>query len=99
MDNFTSRTPVTRRRRRIVKSESALMSLFTSRRRNTRLSFDWSSDVCSSDLEHTSELQSHDKQKTAYRLSCDWSSDVCSRSEERRVGKTARSRWVPYPYK
>src|SRR3954464_7926430 len=46
---------------------------FSSRRRHTRLSCDWSSDVCSSDLtgvqtcalpirskEHTSELQSHD---------------------------------------
>src|SRR3954466_15955621 len=46
---------------------------FSSRRRHTRLSCDWSSDVCSSDLmiRHT-------------RLSCDWSSDVCSsdRSEE-----------------
>src|SRR3954465_12681440 len=31
---------------------------FSSRRRHTRLSCDWSSDVCSSD--HTSELQSHD---------------------------------------
>src|SRR3954463_16424430 len=40
---------------------------FSSRRRHTRLSCDWSSDVCSSDLmiRHT-------------RLSCDWSSDVCS---------------------
>src|SRR3954463_15846990 len=35
---------------------------FSSRRRHTRLSCDWSSDVCSSDRseEHTSELQSHD---------------------------------------
>src|SRR3954463_16829894 len=33
-----------------------------SRRRHTRLSCDWSSDVCSSDRseEHTSDLQSHD---------------------------------------
>src|SRR3954465_14868051 len=75
---------------------------FSSRRRHTRLSCDWSSDVCSSDLmiRHT-------------RLWCDWSSDVCSsdrseehtselqshdnlvcrlllRSEERRVGKECR---------
>src|SRR3954462_12064178 len=46
---------------------------FSSRRRHTRLSCDWSSDVCSSDLmiRHT-------------RLWCDWSSDVCSsdRAEE-----------------
>src|SRR3954464_5981174 len=46
---------------------------FSSRRRHTRLSCDWSSDVCSSDL-----MRRHT------RLSCDWSSDVCSsdRSEE-----------------
>src|SRR3954465_15676966 len=53
--------------------------------RHTRLSCDWSSDVCSSDLEHTSELQSHDNlvcRLLLTRLSCDWSSDVCSRSEE-----------------
>src|SRR3954465_7829004 len=44
-----------------------LLCFFSSRRRHTRLSCDWSSDVCSSDLmiRHT-------------RLSCDWSSDVCS---------------------
>src|SRR3954465_15017917 len=43
------------------------LCFFSSRRRHTRLSCDWSSDVCSSDLmiRHT-------------RLSCDWSSDVCS---------------------
>src|SRR3954463_15948631 len=35
---------------------------FSSRRRHTRLSCDWSSHVCSSDRseEHTSELQTHD---------------------------------------
>src|SRR3954466_5173447 len=35
---------------------------FSGRRSHTRLSCDWSSDVCSADLseEHTSELQSHD---------------------------------------
>src|SRR3954467_15048257 len=53
--------------------------------RHTRLSCDWSSDVCSSDLEHTSELQSHDNlvcRLLLTRLSCDWSLQVCSRSEE-----------------
>src|SRR3954462_396176 len=40
-----------------------MLFFFSSRRRHTRLSCDWSSDVCSSDRseEHTSELQSHDK--------------------------------------
>src|SRR3954466_16430410 len=40
----------------------------SSRRRHTRLSCDWSSDVCSSDLTLFRST----------RLSCDWSSDVCS---------------------
>src|SRR3989337_3102310 len=35
---------------------------FSSRRRHARCCRDWSSDVCSSDLEHTSELQ------TAYEM-------------------------------
>src|SRR3954462_1202390 len=41
---------------------SDLCSSDLSRRRHTRLSCDWSSDVCSPDRseEHTSELQSHD---------------------------------------
>src|SRR3989339_1667477 len=33
---------------------------YSSRRRHTRLVSDWSSDVCSSDLEHTSDLQAED---------------------------------------
>src|SRR3954465_7404781 len=54
-----------------------------SRRRHTRLSCDWSSDVCSSDrsAEHNSQLQSHDN------LVC----RLLLRSEERRVGKECRS--------
>src|SRR6188768_4376292 len=55
---------------------------------------DWSSDVCSSDL-----------QIPGQRKGCRGKSDypgVC-RSEERRVGKecqsTCRSRWSPYHYK
>src|SRR5258706_7667887 len=70
----------------------------SSRRRHTRLVSDWSSDVCSSDLEHTSELQSLTNLDAVFclRLVSDWSSDVCSRSEERRVGKECRSRWSPY---
>src|SRR3989339_695369 len=34
--------------------------IFPSRRRHTRLVSDWSSDVCSSDLEHTSYFQAED---------------------------------------
>src|SRR3954466_16435533 len=45
-----------------------VVCVFSSRRRHTRLSCDWSSDVCSSDL----------MIRRPPRLSCDWSSDVCS---------------------
>src|SRR3954467_11359418 len=60
----------------VQNSEGLSQCLFFPRRvRDSRVSCDWSSDVFSYDLEHTSELQ-------AYEISCDWSSDVCSRSEE-----------------
>src|SRR5690242_21524520 len=70
---------------------------FSSRRRHTRLTCDWSSDVCSSDL-GTSDL---DRQvggaapldlgdRDALLL------ELGPRSEERRVGKECRSRWSPY---
>src|SRR5258705_4259440 len=36
----------------------SIFFFFSSRRRHTRCLSDWSSYVCSSDLEHTSELQS-----------------------------------------
>src|SRR3954466_14266784 len=61
---------------------------FSSRRRHTRLSCDWSSDVCSSDPRLNS---SHTI------ISYDWSSDV--RSEERRVGKEGKSPGAPEPLK
>src|SRR6266480_5493119 len=69
---------------------------FSSRRRHTRLTCDWSSDVCSSDLgafgagngasdggEFQNPAQGELGQQRA-------------RSEERRVGKECRSRWSPY---
>src|ERR1022692_2546369 len=69
---------------------------FSSRRRHTRLQGDWSSDVCSSDLEHTSELQAEDGIRD-YKVT---GVQTCAlRSEERRVGKECRSRWAPYHYK
>src|SRR5690242_20825111 len=69
---------------------------FSSRRRHTRLTCDWSSDVCSSDLDegHLHDLAvsaQHEpgigKLKAAYKH--------LFRSEERRVGKECRSRWAP----
>src|SRR6266850_4215468 len=70
---------------------------FSSRRRHTRLQGDWSSDVCSSDLDGwwgteasaPDGLGSFTNQFAA----------MPSRSEERRVGKECRSRWSPYPSK
>src|SRR3989440_2986601 len=81
----------------VVTAGPAFVLFFSSRRRHTRSDRDWSSDVCSSDLEeHTSELQSRSESRMPS-SACDWSSDVCSsRSEERRVGEECRSRWWPY---
>src|SRR5204862_1211417 len=84
---------------------------FSSRRRHTRSLRDWSSDVCSSDLEHIKihfsdlELSCHrgiTKQKAALSCPDDPSFGITQpckgptkRSEERRVGKECRSRWWP----
>src|SRR5580698_11375445 len=57
---------------------------FSSRRRHTRLTCDWSSDVCSSDL----ALGSSRRESRAH--SCAAADRGCrrARSEERRVGKS-----------
>src|SRR4051812_49461727 len=80
---------------RLVMS-SALFFFFSSRRRHTRLTCDWSSDVCSSDLLTKSALTGaggFGKTTLAGVLCHD---DDVVRSEERRVGKECRSRWSPY---
>src|SRR6266850_7996296 len=51
---------------------------FSSRRRHTRLQGDWSSDVCSSDLQWYLRRCRR----------CCWFPLYCCRSEERRVGKS-----------
>src|SRR5690606_41083315 len=83
---------------------------FSSRRRHTRFSRDWSSDVCSSDLV--------EPDAATYNLSVENTRQAITpktkailvvhlygqlaempalmRSEERRVGKECRSRWSPY---
>src|SRR5689334_24400428 len=73
---------------------------FSSRRRHTRWNCDWSSDVCSSDLEAAISSRVHPRaraeelvQLLRVRLVAEAASD---RSEERRVGKECRSRWSPY---
>src|SRR5713101_9549698 len=67
---------------------------FSSRIRHTRLTCDWSSDVCSSDLVTLIACRAAN--------ACFAESPACfrrnsvPRSEERRVGKECRSRWSPY---
>src|SRR5438477_172335 len=75
---------------------------FSSRRRHTRLTCDWSSDVCSSDLRQT-EIGSKRQLPDAIAVLVGMTIvpelllQILSRarSEERRVGKECRSRWSP----
>src|SRR5688572_31758906 len=71
---------------------------FSSRRRHTRFDCDWSSDVCSSDLEEVPVVSSAAGGTFTATLSDDRSTIEyeLNRSEERRVGKECRSRWSPY---
>src|SRR5690242_20821168 len=85
---------------------------FSSRRRHTRLTCDWSSDVCSSDLGRelvADELvggrrlrdvvgRREEEPLERRRLLPGLQESVrrARRSEERRVGKECRSRWSPY---
>src|SRR5256885_15298756 len=86
------------------------MFFFSSRRRHTRLQGDWSSDVCSSDLdvgqgraESRPRLAALLVGLLAARIRLSDHSDAPlprrARSEERRVGKEGRSRWSPYHLK
>src|SRR2546426_4479775 len=81
---------------------------FSSRRRHTRLQGDWSSDVCSSDLEggtlRVEAEVAHGKLVVSVadtgvgfgRAATVGTGTGLNRSEERRVGKECRSRWSPY---
>src|SRR5687768_18569752 len=82
------------------------MFFISSRRRHTRCSRDWSSDVCSSDLEEGHPPANADPfvyvdpaTDRVFNIDlyggCSWlnSSD---RSEERRVGKESREQWKPF---
>src|SRR5262249_60024612 len=86
----------------------AVFFFFSSRRRHTRLVSDWSSDVCSSDLTHANELDRlardrlHAEGRAATGVTIQLGQDragdleglIKMRSEERRVGKEGRDRWV-----
>src|SRR5687768_18408646 len=71
---------------------------FSSRRRHTICSRDWSSDVCSSDLRLDFVTANQVPRfppvngTISPRLQ---RGSAASRSEERRVGKECRSRWLP----
>src|SRR5580704_10830910 len=69
------------------------MFFVASRRRHTRWTGDWSSDVCSSDL--TMLQGSRSEEATCQRAEQDQPGPRGARSEERRVGKECRSRWSP----
>src|SRR5690348_18017390 len=97
---------------------------FSSRRRHTRWTGDWSSDVCSSDLgdaapsdgggnvsrwrsegssasaiPHSTAPRSSRRKASPSTTSCSFRrSPRCCRSEERRVGKECRCRWLPEQY-
>src|SRR5439155_3900708 len=96
---------------RSASSLSVAIFFFSSRRRHTRWPRDWSSDVCSSDLERLDLVRSIGDAAIAAFFSADkdrvreqrrielaerFSNYLKGRSEERRVGKECRSRWWPY---
>src|SRR2546428_6047127 len=81
----------------------SLLFFFSSRRRHTRSDRDWSSDVCSSDLNaHLGQSRlvvskpEHEERLAKMGIADPKRIYDTERSEERRVGKECRSRWSPY---
>src|SRR5438105_13423595 len=74
-----------------------LFFFFSSRRRHTRSTRDWSSDVCSSDLPRSPSSRPPRRTRRTTRTTGRRRRAARTwRSEERRVGKECRSRWSPY---
>src|SRR5207253_6894592 len=71
-----------------------LVFFFSSRRRHTRWPRDWSSDVCSSDLVAAIDRLSLRRIYADLAEPRDILFEGEVRSEERRVGKECRSRWL-----
>src|SRR5438876_2065803 len=73
---------------------------FSSRRRHTSWTGDWSSDVCSSDLRRSDEPSGGGAAvRAAVQVGQARRRRRRFRSEERRVGKECRPRWSAYSYK
>src|SRR5205085_6875894 len=96
--------------RQLEGCQSTCIFFFSSRRRHTRFDCDWSSDVCSSDLELVESLcimgpgldgsrQLDGAQPPAITTRDTQLDSPCLRSEERRVGKESRSRLAKNLYK
>src|SRR3989449_6797110 len=97
---------------RVDQSSVLFVFFFSSRRRHTRCSRDWSSDVCSSDLLGSTDRGGEEQQRERWEkggherhgvlperrrwVAAAKPGPVTRRSEERRVGKECRSRWSPY---
>src|SRR5256885_12814132 len=81
--------------RPILRLTRVIFFFFSSRRRHTRLQGDWSSDVCSSDLQQPS-IQTRSTAADTSGGKASREPRRAGRSEERRVGKEGRSRWSPY---
>src|SRR5438094_6352903 len=75
-----------------------LFFFFSSRRRHTRSYGDWSSDVCSSDLDLSISFAGIKSPNPFWLASAPPTNtgEQIMRSEERRVGKECRSRWWRY---
>src|SRR5262245_63819135 len=81
---------------------SLFFFFFSSRRRHTRCLSDWSSDVCSSDLDRPQPLDLRPSTSARSPFRSTWrdswrrgSRRTPTRSEERRVGKECRTRGSP----
>src|SRR5688500_20369655 len=79
---------------------TAFILIFSSRRRHTRLQGDWSSDVCSSDLDRLPPCRGRrvgsPRRTRESGARSAWRTAPDARSEERRVGKEYRSSQPEY---
>src|SRR5690242_21631671 len=82
---------------RLLNSSVVAYFFFSSRRRHTRLTCDWSSDVCSSDLDVVVAL-GRELDVDGVGVAEQVVEVAQDRSEERRVGKECRCRGSPYHY-